>query len=218
MRRTSLIPALALVALGVGLFAVHPGITTAAPRSTSAATLPLGYVDIEKVFNDAPAAQAAVRQAEQLKNQLQSELTLMQETLALTEAEQRQLRELLDKKNPTEADKARIAELRGRTGKLAEEQRALQQKADLTDAERTRLKELTGLFMSAETRLHTEMETRQNQLNQKGDELMGALQDKILKAVEDAAKEQGLSMVVDKQARLFGGVDITASVVNKLKK
>jgi Skp family chaperone for outer membrane proteins len=217
MKRTSLIPALVVVALGVGLFALRPGITTAAPR-TAAASLPLGFVDIKKVFNDAPAAQAAVRQAEQLKSQLQGELTLMQETLALTEAEQKQLRELMAKKTPNDADKAKIAELRGRTAKLADEQRSLQQKPNASEAERARMKELTDLFMAAETRLQSEMENRQNQLNQKGDELMNMLQEKILKAVEDTAREQGLSMVVDKQARLFGGVDITSGVVNKLKK
>jgi Skp family chaperone for outer membrane proteins len=217
MRRTSLIPALAVALLGVGLLAARPSITTAAPRA-AASGLPLGFVDIKKVFNDAPAAQAAVRQAEQLKSQLQGELTLMQETLALTGAEQKQIRELMEKKNPSEAEKAKIAELRGRTAKLAEEQRSLQQKPNPTDAERARLKELTDLFMSAETRLQSEMENRQGQLNQKGDELMSALQEKILKAVEETAKEQGLSMVVDKQARLFGGVDITSGVVNRLKK
>ncbi|MCL6650468.1 MAG: hypothetical protein K6U89_19395, partial [Chloroflexi bacterium] len=141
MRRTTFIPVLALAALGVTLLAVQPGVR-AAPRG-SAAALPLGYVDIKKVFEDAPAARNAVQEAEQLKRQLQSELTLMQETLALTEAEQKQLKELLEKKNPSDADKAKIAELRGRTAKLAEEQRALQQKPNLTDAERARLQELT---------------------------------------------------------------------------
>lgn len=216
MRRTTFIPVLALAALGVTLLAVQPGVR-AAPRS-SAAALTLGYVDIKKVFEDAPAARNAVQEAEQLKRQLQSELTLMQETLALTEAEQKQLKELLEKKNPSDADKAKIAELKGRTAKLAEEQRALQQKPNLTDAERARLQELTQLFIAAETKLQTEMENRQNQLNQKGDELMAMLQEKILKAVEETAKAEGLVMVVDKQARLYGGIDITQRVVNRLKK
>lgn len=216
MRRTSLFPAAAVALLGIGLLVARPSVTTAAPRAASG--IPLGFVDIKKVFNDAPAAQAAVKQAEQLKAQLQSELTLMQETLTLTEAEQKQLRELMEKKTPSDADKAKITELRGRTAKLADEQRSLQQKPSPTDAERARLKELTDLFMSAETRLQSEMENRQGQLNQKGDELMSSLQEKILKAVEETAKEQGLSMVVDKQARLFGGVDITSGVVNRLKK
>jgi Skp family chaperone for outer membrane proteins len=217
MKRTSLISALAVALLGFGLLAARPSALTAAPRNANA-SLPLGFVDIKKVFNDAPAAQLAVRQAEQLKSQLQGELTLMQETLALPEAEQKQLRELMEKKNPTDADKAKITELRGRTARLAEEQRSLQTKANASEAERARLKELTDLFMSAETRLQSEMENRQTQLNQKGDELMNSLQEKILKAVEESAREQGLSMVVDKQARLFGGVDITSNVVGRLKK
>jgi Skp family chaperone for outer membrane proteins len=215
MRRTSLIPGLALAALGLTLVAVRSG-ALAAPKTAQA--LPLGFVDIKKVFDEAPAARAAVQQAEALKKQLQGELSLMQETLALTEAEQKQLRELLDKKTRTKDEEAKVTELRGRTAKLADEQRSLQQKPTPTDAEKARLQELTQLFSSAETRLQTEMETRQQQLNKKGDELMDDLQTKILKAVEDTAKAEGLSMVVDKQARLFGGEDITSSVVGRLKK
>jgi outer membrane protein len=62
------------------------------------------------------------------------------------------------------------------------------------------------------------MQARQDRLDQEGDKLMAGLQEKILKAVEDVAREQGLTMVVDKQARLFGGEDITKAVVGKLKK
>ena len=47
---------------------------------------------------------------------------------------------------------------------------------------------------------------------------MEALQGRILKVVEAVATQEKLSMVVDKQARLYGGRDITALVVDKLKK
>ena len=47
---------------------------------------------------------------------------------------------------------------------------------------------------------------------------MDALQARILKVVEEVATDEKLSMVVDKQARLYGGRDITELVVAKLKK
>jgi Skp family chaperone for outer membrane proteins len=212
MFRKSLIPALAVAGLGAMLLTVRPGDT--APRP---AAVPLGFVDIKAVFQQAPAAQAAVKQAEQLKAQLQNELALKQDTLALTDAERTELNGLLAKASPSDKEKARIAELRGKTGKLDEELRSLRQKPTPTDAEKARLQELTQLLSTAENKLRTDMEALQTQLDQKGDELMSGLQDKILKAVEEVAKDQGLAMVVDKQARLFGGVDITPQVVGKLK-
>jgi Skp family chaperone for outer membrane proteins len=213
MYRKSLVPALAAIGLGIFFLTVRPADTAA-----RAAAVPLGYVDIKLVFQQAPAAQAAVKQAEQLKAQLQSELALKQDTVILTDAERAEMNSLLAKPTPSDKEKARIGELRGKTAKLGEELRNLQQKPTPTDTEKARLQELTQLFSTAENKLHSDMDTLQGQLDQKGDELMSGLQDKILKAVEEVAKDQGLAMVVDKQARLFGGDDITSQVVGKLKK
>jgi len=213
MYRKSLVPALAAIGLGIFFLTVRPADTAA-----RAAAVSLGYVDIKLVFQQAPAAQAAVKQAEQLKAQLQSELALKQDTVILTDAERAEMNSLLAKPTPSDKEKARIGELRGKTAKLGEELRNLQQKPTPTDTEKARLQELTQLFSTAENKLHSDMDTLQGQLDQKGDELMSGLQDKILKAVEEVAKDQGLAMVVDKQARLFGGDDITSQVVGKLKK
>jgi Skp family chaperone for outer membrane proteins len=214
MFRKSLWPALALAGLGAILLTVRPA-DTASSRN---AAVPLGYVDIQLVFQQAPAAQEVKKQGEQLKAQFQEKLALKNDTLGLTEAERTELNTLLAKASPSDQEKARIALLRGKTAKLDEELRNLRQKPTPTDVEKARLQELTQLLSSAENKLRSEVETLQGQLDQKGDELMSGLQDKILKAVEDVAKDQGLAMVVDKQARLFGGVDITSQVVGKLKK
>jgi Skp family chaperone for outer membrane proteins len=211
MFRRSFTAVLAIAGCGAALFLA----SAAAPKSTGVA---VGYVDLKSIFTDAPVAQAAVKRAEELKGQLQGELALMQDTVALSEEEQKELRTLLGKQNATDKEKARIAELRGKTGKLDEELVQLQQKPTPTEAEKARMQELTQLFSRARTKLRQEMDARQTRLDQEGDKLMHSLQEKILKAVEDVAREQGLSMVVDKQARLFGGEDITRAVVGKLKK
>jgi Skp family chaperone for outer membrane proteins len=212
MYRKSLVPALAATGLGIFFLTVRPADTAAR------AAVPLGYVDIQLVFQQSPAGQEVKKQLEQLHAQLQNHLALKKDTLGLTEAERAELNTLLAKASPSDQEKARIALLRGKTAKLDEELRNLRQKPTPTDTEKARLQELTQLFSTAENKLRTDMETLQGQLDQKGDELMSGLQDKILKAVEEVAKDQGLAMVVDKQARLFGGDDITSQVVGKLKK
>jgi Skp family chaperone for outer membrane proteins len=211
MNRNVLTPLLAVVVCGAALFMT----SAAAPKSNQIA---MGYVDLRTVFEDAPVAQAAKRSAEEMRGQLQRELSLMQDTVALSDEEQKELRTLLAKQNPSDKEKARIAELRGKTAKLDDELVQLQQKPAPTDAEKARMQELTQLFSRARNKLQQEMQARQDRLDQEGDKLMAGLQEKILKAVEDVAREQGLTMVVDKQARLFGGEDITKAVVGKLKK
>jgi len=213
MYRKSLFPALAAIGLGVFFLTARPADTAA-----RAAAGPLGYVDIQLVFQQSPVAQEVKKQGEQLKAQLDNQLAIEKDTLGLTEAERTELNTLLAKASPSDQEKARLAELRGKTAKLDEELRNLRQKPIPTDTEKARLQELTQLFSTAETKLGTDRETLQGQLDQKVDELMSGLRDKILKAVEEVGKDQGLAMVVDKQARLFGGDDITSQVVNKLKK
>jgi Skp family chaperone for outer membrane proteins len=213
MFRKSLWPALALAGLGAMLLTVRPADTAA-----RAAAGPLGYVDVQLVVQQSPAGQEVKKQLEQLHAQLQNQLELKKDTLGLTEAERTELNTLLAKASPSDQEKARIALLRGKTAKLDEELRNLRQKPTPTDTEKARLQELTQLFSTAENKLRSDMETLQDQIDQKRDELMSGLQDKILKAVGEVAKDQGLAMVVDKQALLFGGDDITSQVAGKLKK
>jgi Skp family chaperone for outer membrane proteins len=67
-------------------------------------------------------------------------------------------------------------------------------------------------------RLQQSQQKAQDELDKKAGDLMEDLQGRILKAVEEVATDEKLSMVVDKQARLYGGRDITELVVTKLKK
>ena len=55
------------------------------------------------------------------------------------------------------------------------------------------------------------------QLSQRDEELMVPVREKVRKAVADVAKEKGIKTVVEAGAVLFGGVDLTADVVAKVK-
>lgn len=52
----------------------------------------------------------------------------------------------------------------------------------------------------------------QQQLNEKQDLLFGNIQAKIIAAVKEVADVKGMSVVVDKNAAIYGGQDITADV------
>lgn len=72
--------------------------------------------------------------------------------------------------------------------------------ADLDEAERTQLQQKLS-----------------QQLAERDNELMAPVREKVRKAVAAAAKEKGIQTVVEAGAVLFGGVDLTADVVAKVK-
>jgi Skp family chaperone for outer membrane proteins len=200
-----------------GVVLARPG-STAAGKSSAA--IPVGFVDIDEVMDKSAAGQAAKKQAQVLRTQLESGLTKKQQ-MALLTAEQRAELEKLQAKpenQKSDADKAKIADLTAAGDALEKELLALQQKASPTDADRGRIEDLTKRMMSARQALENDQQDAQKQLNDQGAKIMGDLQEKIYKAVEDVAKDRGLAMVVHKEARLFGGEDITDAVINKLKK
>ena len=128
------------------------------------------------------------------------------------------MKALQDKTQPSDKDKARIADLQKKSQAAEQEYRNLAQKTSPTDAEKSRLAELSNLRSRNTARLQAAQQSAQEALDKGAGDLMEALQGRILKVVEAVATQVKLSMVVDKQARLYGGRDITALVVDKLKK
>jgi outer membrane protein len=57
----------------------------------------------------------------------------------------------------------------------------------------------------------------QQQILEKRNELLGGLDKEIRAAVEEAAKQAGLTIVLDRSAVLYGGTDLTESVVKIVK-
>lgn len=203
--------------LGAVVISARPGSTAAGKAS---ALIPVGFVDIDEVMDKSAAGQAAKKQASSLRTQLEGNLTKKQQ-MALLSAEQRAELDKLQAKpenQKSDADKAKIAQLTAAGDALEKELVGLQQKASPTDAEKAKIEELTKKMITARQQLERDQEEAQKQLNEQGAKIMGDLQEKIYKAVEDVAKDRSLAMVVHKEARLFGGEDITDAVINKLKK
>jgi Skp family chaperone for outer membrane proteins len=212
-------PALGVVALSAAILATRPAITAPA-KGQGDTTISVGYVDVQKVLQDSPAAVNARNEAEALKTRLQEKLAQRQEFIFLTNTELQELGTLQDKPQPqtTDKEKARIAELQKKSQSAEGELRGLQQKGSPSDTEKARMQELTTLRTQNMNRLQMAQQQAQEELDKKAGDLMDGLQNRILKAVEEVATDEKLPMVVDKQARLYGGRDITESVINKLKK
>ena len=69
--------------------------------------------------------------------------------------------------------------------------------------------------MSAEQRQSLDRELQQ-QILQKRQELLGGLDKEIRVAVEGVARAQGVSIVLERSVVLFGGLDLTDQVIQKI--
>ena len=61
------------------------------------------------------------------------------------------------------------------------------------------------------------MQQAQMELQQKEQDLLAGIQKKVDAAVKQVAEAKGLSVVLDKNAVVYGGQDITDDVVKKFK-
>src|SRR5207249_9889295 len=103
-------PALSTLALAGALIASRPA-TTAPAKGAGDTIISVGYVDVQKVLQDSPAAMKARKDAEDLKQKLQDQLALQSALIFLGDADQAELKALQDKDPKTDKDKARIADL-----------------------------------------------------------------------------------------------------------
>jgi Skp family chaperone for outer membrane proteins len=214
-RIRALIPLAVMLSLAAVIMLARPGNTASSKASPA---LPVGFVDMDAVLAKSPMGQQAQKEARDLKDKLEDDLGKKTSLMFLTAEQRAELDKLEAKAQQSDADKARIAELKGASAKLEKELLELSQKTNASAAETDRIRELTGIRQKAMEQMRKEQVAAQQELDERSVQIMRTLQDRIFKAIEETAKDQGLAMVVHKEARLFGGVDITDAVVSKLKK
>src|SRR6266851_6432621 len=145
-------PAMGAVVLASALLASRPA-KTAPAKGAGDTSIAVGYVDVQKVLQDSPAAVNARKEAEGLKTHLQEQLALQSNLLFLSAGEQAELKTLQDKLQPSDKEKARIAELQKKSQAAEEELRTLQQKSSPSDTEKSRMAELLSLHNQNQARL-----------------------------------------------------------------
>ena len=72
-------------------------------------------------------------------------------------------------------------------------------------------------YASASNEMQKAMQQAQMELQQKEQDLISGIQQKIDDAVKQVAEAKGLSVVIDKSAVVYGGQDITDDVMKKFK-
>jgi outer membrane protein len=180
---------------------------------------PVGFVDLGRVTDQikkTPTWQVETKKFEDERNRLQDEIANLTKIRYLTDAEKVELSNLRAKSKPTDAEKAKIGELEGRSEKLDKDFQMLASVEKPTPEQDARIKEIAKIREQAIGKLQDEAEQRSLKLREMEGKVLEAMQDKIIQIVSDISENKNVTMVMDRQAVLYGGQDLTEDVLKKL--
>lgn len=215
MRYLSPLHLLPVLVAGLFLGASLPGSAQKKPKSESL----VGFVDLglvtEKV-KESTEWKVLVSRYEEKKAKFTDEVDNLNKTRYLTKVEREELATLRAKKTVTEGENRRIQELEKKSDSIDREFSTLAGTEKLTDDQTKRLGSLDGMRKTALTSLQEEIGLRRQELAKLEGEVLDAMQKKILDKVTDVADSKEMIVVLDRQAVLYGGTDLTTDVLRKL--
>lgn len=176
----------------------------------------IGVVDSQRIYKDAPRIKQYQEELDLFKQTLTAKLDMRAQNMMLDEAEIKELIDLKTKDKPTDADTARIKALtdieRGKT----DEFKKLQESKDLNDQQKARLKELQDMDQKSKQTGNALIKDYDAQYQSKMVELQGKIDTELLAAVTKVGEAKALTLVLDKQGVLLGGIDVTDDVIARL--
>lgn len=178
----------------------------------------LGKVDVGKIYQSYKRVEESNQNIRVFAKTLESRLDLRNANRLLTDPEMTELLALKEKTAPTDAEKASIKALEDISKQRDGQLRDLAAKKDQTEPEKATLAELQARSTLADKTLTALAKDYEKQAEEKRAELSKKVNEEILVAVKAVAEAQGLAFVVDEQAVLYGGVDVTDSVIERLNK
>lgn len=216
MQRWKLAGTLAAVVTAGVLGAAVPG-NAQKPKGKPDSTI--GYVDLAQVTDkvkDTQEWRVNVKKFDDNRTKYKNEIEELAKLRFLSAAELEELRNLRAKPKATDGEKERIGQLESRSSQLDQEYQRLAMAEKPNEADTKRLKDLAAMRESASTVIQKEYDQRFQELQKLEGEMLDTMQNKILQVVGQVAEKQGLALVVDRQAVLYGGNDLTQEVLKKL--
>jgi Skp family chaperone for outer membrane proteins len=188
--------------------------------TTAAASGPV-YVDLPKVLTEYRKTSAFGKYQQRLRDQAKvfgQEMTTLSQLRFSTDEERKEALALTAKTSPNGREKARLEELMKKGDLIENEIAALSQKPSPTAAETARLQELSRMRTEGVRSLVKAETDRRDQLRQMEAGIMAEVETDLLALVQKVAKDEKLPVIYERRAVLFGGKDLTQTVVKKLPK
>lgn len=222
MSESRLLGALGVLALGVGLLLNLPD--AAAQKKKPAASLPassIGYVDLAKIteqLRETADWRKMVDKANNERTRLEGQLKGLEQIRYLTEPERKILAGLEAKPKVSAKDGRRIKALRSKSDNIDKEYTQLSQVEKPTPAQDERLLKLGTLRKNAIENLQNKRNVLQARLIEMQTKMLEEMQEQIVEKVTQVANAHDVTVVIDRQAILVGGQDLTDEVLKKLPK
>lgn len=200
--------ALTIMLVGVGQIANAAATTDQTPK--------IAVVDVEKVYSNAPRVKQYSEELNAFGQDLGKKVEIRNLNMMLNETEIQELVSLKTKSTRTPAEDARIKELEDTERTRDTNFSTLQETKEPTEDQKAQLKELRDMRQKAKDTLDALAKDYDGQLKSKQQELLGKADADIREAITKVAGAKSISMVLAKDAVLFGGLDITDDVIKNL--
>jgi Skp family chaperone for outer membrane proteins len=183
----------------------------------AAAEIKIGIVDTERAYKDAPRIKHYTEDLNKLRQSLATKLDIRSQNMMLDENEIKELIELKTKDNPSDKDKARIKELEDIERARDAELKALQETKEPNEQQKARQKVLSDMQQKSKDTGSALARDYEGQLQSKMQELNTKAENDLREAINKVAQAKAITVVIAKEAVLFGGIDITDEVIAKLE-
>jgi outer membrane protein len=204
------------VVIWAPLAALIIGAASAAPASAAAEPPQFGVVDMERVADEYRQMRELNQQFQDFQRDQERQLQDKHKTRLLTEAERQEYADLSASAAPTDANKKRVQELEALSGTREQRLLELRQKKERTAEEEAEAAQWGVIYETSMGELQSLQAELQASRLAKFEELSKVVADNVTNAVKSVAQEQKLTLVVRKDAVLYGGADITEAVLTKL--
>ena len=199
------------------LMLVLAGLCLGQVEAGHAQEMRVGKIDMERIYAEYELFQKMSEEYRTLVVKLLKRIEMWKQRYPLLlQEEWSELNNLLEKTQLTEVERAKLDGLQKLNGDRDRELAELELLLERTTDQDRRYKELVQIRTQVQQGIQ-ELTTRyQRELEERDAELTAQLRVKIDKAVEEIAAAQTLTVVVRADLVLFGGIDITAQVLQKL--
>ncbi len=180
----------------------------------------VGYVDMGQItdqIKQTPTWLQMVKSFDDTRQRLESELRTLNESRYLTDAEREEIKNLNAKPKPSDSETKRIAELKAKSTQIDTEFQTLSRLEKLDPKQKQRLADIGTLREKAVASLQDEGEKRNQQLQQMQVDMIQKMDERIRSVTQQVAEQRSLSIVVDKSMLIYGGDDLTADVLKKIR-
>jgi Skp family chaperone for outer membrane proteins len=203
------------IALAVlALFTVGSWMVEAAQAQNPAFSL--AFVDLRRLSSEYEGTKQSQTELNAFQQTLRKQLDDLEAIRFLDDKERGEVATLRAVASPTPEQKKRLDDLLAASKARGDQLRALQQNPNKTDAEKADFDRLSQLSNKTDDEMETLGTQLDDQLTAKSAELSKKLTDTVLAAITDIAKQKAYTVVMDKQAVLYGGTDLTDDVMKKL--